>query len=82
MQIDERDEHFAIAHLPISESLDGLSNITLDKLSHWLKQLSPRTSTEDGMQIDESEEQNSNAPRSIRETFESLSNVTLESRRH
>jgi hypothetical protein len=57
MQIDERDEHSENAEVAIERSSEPDSKVTSDKFSHRSKQLSPRSSTNEGMQMDEMDEQ-------------------------
>jgi hypothetical protein len=57
MQIDESDEHHEKADLPIHETLQPDSNVTVDRELHPRKHLGPRFLTDEGMQIDESDEQ-------------------------
>jgi hypothetical protein len=78
IQIDESDEQLINAYFSIRESLDSLSNLTFDSVSHPLKQYSQSTSTDEGIQIDESDEQDPNAHLSIRESLDSLSNLTFD----
>jgi hypothetical protein len=68
--------------LGTDENAEPVSNVTLESPSQPAKQLSPRTSTDDGRQIDESDEQSENADDFIRESLEPVSNITLESASH
>jgi hypothetical protein len=79
MQIDESDEHPRNANLSMHESLEPVSNVTLESPMHPVKQVSQSCSTDDGMQIDESDEHDENANFSMHESVEIDSNVTLES---
>jgi hypothetical protein len=57
MQIDESDEQEENADLPIDESLESDSNMTVERDWHSEKQPVPSISIEEEMQIDESDEQ-------------------------
>jgi hypothetical protein len=76
MQIDSSNEHSENAEPSIRESREPDANVTIDRLWHPKKQLSPSRSTEEGMQIDESSAQYENANSSIRERFDPLSKIT------
>jgi hypothetical protein len=55
------------------------SNVTIESALHQEKQLSQRTSADDGITIDDSDEQFENAYDPIRESLQLDSNVTIES---
>jgi hypothetical protein len=78
MQIDESDEQPWKADLPIDETLQPDSNVTIERDSHPAKQAVRRFSTDEGMQIDESDEQLWKADAPIHETLQPDSNVTAE----
>jgi hypothetical protein len=54
MQIDESDEQHPKAHLPINETLQPDSKVTVRRDLQSEKQYGQRFSTDEGMQIDES----------------------------
>jgi hypothetical protein len=78
----ESDEHFQNANLSIRESLEPDSNMTIDRDSHPVKQLSSIVSTGDGIQIADSDAQWENANSPMEESLEPDSNVTVESDSH
>jgi hypothetical protein len=57
MQIDESDAQNPKAKLPIHETLQPDSIVTMQRDSHAKKHFVQRISTDEGMQIDESDEQ-------------------------
>jgi hypothetical protein len=68
MQIEASEPHLQNASFPIRETLEPVSNATVNRDSHSKKQYASIVSTDEGMQIDESEEHFENAEDSIRET--------------
>jgi hypothetical protein len=56
MQIDESEEHSWNASIPIFESFEPVSNVTVERARHPVKHIQPSSSTEEGMQSDESAE--------------------------
>jgi FtsZ-binding cell division protein ZapB len=78
MQIDESDEQSRNAPDSIRESLEPVSNVTIESLEHPVKHAAHTITTDDGMQIEEIHEQKPNAYCSRRESLEPGSNVTPE----
>jgi hypothetical protein len=67
--------HPSNASHPISESLEPVSNVTIERDRSSLEQPVSSFWKEKGMKIDESEEQRCNVPQSINESLEPDSNV-------
>jgi hypothetical protein len=67
MQTDERDEQDRNANGPMSESLEPVSILSVERDEHPSKQDSPSPATDDEIQIDESDVQFWNPDASINE---------------
>jgi hypothetical protein len=78
-QIDESDEQPENAESSIERRSESVSNATVARDRHPMKQRCEMGSTEDGMEIDESEKQSRNTERASVDSRESDSNATVES---
>jgi hypothetical protein len=77
-KIDESDEHFRNAELPIDSNLEFDSNVTVERDWHAPKHVSQSCSTDDGTKMEESDEHFQNAEFPIDSNLEFGSNVTVE----
>jgi hypothetical protein len=57
MKMDDREEQFSKAPLPIVRSLEPDSNVTVFRFMQERKQFSPSLSTPEGRQMDDREKQ-------------------------
>jgi hypothetical protein len=78
MHIDESDEHFRNERAAMRESLEPVSNVTVDRDPHSEKHSSPSISTDEGMQIDESNEASKKPKSPIRDSRQPVAKTTSE----
>jgi hypothetical protein len=76
MQSRKSDVHPEKTEIPIRDSRDPDSNVTIERHSHPAKQKSSSNSTDAGMQIDEIDKHPQNAHSARREIRDGESNTT------